>query len=182
MCAARPRYSSYAIALFACRPLSNVSTLKGMAMDMGMDSDHARGGELIRRAVQCGRRNALEGGILCLIEGLSLIDERSDPRLALGALHNLSLFLAHQDLTVLARAVLARAKPLYRQVNDPLMNARLLWLEGTISRLGGRYTLAARQLERATDAFRSLRADWQSEQVKQEFVDVLSQLQHNEAA
>lgn len=121
-----------------------------------MHDGNARGAMLIRQGVQCGRREDLESGILCLVEGLSLLDGRADRRLVLCAMHNLALLMANRGLTVLARAVVTRARPLYHQVGDRVMFARLLWLEGTIARKAGQRHEAADLLEKARAAFRVL--------------------------
>ena len=121
-----------------------------------MNDGNARGAMLIRQGVQCGRREDLESGILCLVEGLSLLDGRADRRLVLCAMHNLALLMANRGLTVLARAVVVRARPLYHQVGDRVMFARLLWLEGTIARKAGQRHHAAELLEKARTAFRVL--------------------------
>lgn len=121
-----------------------------------MTDRHHRGIELLRRGVQCGRRNEMESGVLCLVEGLGLLDEQADPRLTLSALHNLALYLTQLGFTVLARAVIVRSKPLYRRVGDPVMLARLLWIEGSVARREGRRALAAGKLGRAYRAFREI--------------------------
>lgn len=122
-----------------------------------MKSKQLRGTHLIRRGVQYGREGDLERGILCLLEGLSLVDEREIPRLALSGYHNLALFLTHLRLTVLARAVIVRARPLYRLVGDPVMSARLVWLQGTLAGLSGNHRLAVQKLQNAVKLFEGLR-------------------------
>ncbi len=121
-----------------------------------MIDGNTRGAKLIHQGVQCGRREDLESGILCLVEGLSMLDARADRRLVLCAFHNLALLLANRGLTVLARAVVVRARPLYEQVGGRMMFARLLWLEGTIARKAGRRRQAIERLEQARDAFRRI--------------------------
>jgi len=140
-----------------------------------MIDEHKVGVLLVRRGLACGRRNEMESGVLNLVEGLSLLDVEADPRLTLCALHNLALFLTHLGLTVLARAVLLRAKPLYQQVQDPLMSARLLWLEGSLARRAGRFQLAERKLEQARLAFQAI--DFrQAGQIRDELADVRREL------
>lgn len=144
-------------------------------------SRHERGIDLIRRGLRCGRRNEMESGVLCLTEGLGLIDEAADPRLALCALHNLALFLANLGLGTLSRAVIVRTKPLYRQVGDPVMAARLLWLEGTVARIAGRHQLAMRKLEQACTAFQRIDVH-QAILVRDELAGVQRQLRPERAA
>lgn len=146
-----------------------------------MNDRHNRGVELIARGLACGRRNEMESGVLCLVEGLGLIDESADSRLTLCALHNLALFLLQLGLPTLARAVLARSKPLYRQVGDPVMMARLHWLEGSVARLAGRWSLAERKLEQAFLAFERIDAR-QAIQVRDELGDVQQRSRASRAA
>lgn len=121
-----------------------------------MTQQHARGVELIRRGLYCGRRKEMESGVLCLIQGLAQIDTAADPRLTLCALHNLALFLCQLGTLVLARAVIQRAKLLYQEVDDPIMLARADWLEGTIARLSGRYARARKKLAKALESLSRL--------------------------
>lgn len=137
-----------------------------------MNPKQLRGANLIRRGVQFGREGDLERGILCLLEGLSAIDERNTPRLALSGYHNLALFLAHMRLTVLARAVIVRARPLYRLVGDPVMNARLVWLQGTLAGLTGNLQLAVQRLQKAVMMFEGLQQDEDLAKVRAELAEV----------
>lgn len=146
-----------------------------------MNDRHQHGVELIAQGLACGRRNEMESGVLCLVEGLGLIDEEADPRLTLCALHNLALFLSQLGLPTLARAVLARSKPIYRTVGDPLMMARLLWLEGSVARLSGRWSLAQRKLEQAFQAFERIDAR-QAVLVRDELAEAQQRLRASRAA
>lgn len=121
-----------------------------------MTQQHARGVELIRRGLYCGKRKEMESAVLCLVQGLARIDTVADPRLALCALHNLALFLTQLGTLVLARAVVQRARPLYLEVDDPIMLARADWLDGTIARLAGRYGRARKKLRKANESFSRL--------------------------
>ncbi len=137
-----------------------------------MRQKEIRGAELIRRGVKLGRHGEIEHGILCLLEGLSLIDERESARLALSGYHNLALLLTHRRLTILARAVVVRARRLYRQVGDPVMETRLVWLKGTLARLSGNPHLAARRLRQAVEMFRSLDQDDQAALAREELMEM----------
>lgn len=136
-----------------------------------MNPRQIRGAELIRRGVRFGRQGDLERGVLCLLEGLSSIDERQSPRLALSAYHNLALFLSHLRMTILARAVIVRARALYRQVGDPVMNARLTWLQGTLAELTGNPRLAAQKLRDAIVMFEGLQMTDDAARVRTELAE-----------
>ncbi len=147
-----------------------------------MNENHYRGLELIRRGVHCGRTQQLEDGVLCLVEGLSLLDEREHPRLVLSAFHNLALYLAHLGLTILARSIIARSAPLYQRLGEPLMNARLRWLRGTVAQLSGDYKLSAEELRHAVDAFVAQKRHEQAAQVQEELTAVREKIKQAEAA
>ena len=130
--------------------------------------DTATASETIRRGLACGRWGELEGGVLRLLDGLAALDARHEPRLALSAGHNLALFLVELELPVLARSAVLGIKPLYRSHGDPLMRARLAWIEGSIARLDGQTQRATRKLGRALEAFRALGAISLAAQVRDE--------------
>ncbi len=132
----------------------------------------SRGAELIRRGIECGRRNELERGVLFLVEGLEHVDERIDPRLALSAYHNLALYFVHLGLTAIARGVVLRARRLYRQVDDPVMGARLAWLQGMIARVSGNLTLAVKKLRQAAEIFVDLGEKSEEAQVREDLEEV----------
>ncbi len=113
----------------------------------------SRGAELIRQGIESGHRHDLERGVLYLVEGLEYVDERIDPRLALSAYHNLTLYLVHLGMTKMARGVFARARRLYRRVDDPLMEARFFWIQGTVAQVSGNFSLAVKKYRRAAAAF-----------------------------
>jgi tetratricopeptide (TPR) repeat protein len=76
-------------------------------------------------------------GIAHLKRALALIDMSKEPRLEICAQHALAWFLNDQDQPEQALAVLERARPLYHQFHDDLIQLRLHWLEGRIAyRLG----------------------------------------------
>ncbi len=114
----------------------------------------------------------LEKGILCLLEGIRLIDESRDPRLNLSAHHNLALFFAHGGLPIVARGVLARVQKLYGTVDDPLIRARLIWLLGTISRFSGDYRRAKERMGQAIGAFRELNLEDQVKSIEAELAEM----------
>jgi len=112
-----------------------------------------RGAELIRQGIECGHRHDLERGILFLAEGLEFVDEQMDPRLALSAYHNMAIYFLHLGHVSIARGLVIRARSLYRRVEDPVMEARLVWLQGTIARVLGNFPLAISKHRRAVETF-----------------------------
>lgn len=78
-----------------------------------------------------------ERGIAHIQRALALIDPTREPRLEICAQHALAWFLSDSGKPETALAVLERARPLYHQFRDGLIQLRLHWLEGKIAfRLG----------------------------------------------
>lgn len=78
-----------------------------------------------------------ERGIAHLRKALALLDFSREPRLELSAQHALAGFLSDSGQPEEALAVLERARPLYEQFREELVQLRLHWLEGKIAaRLG----------------------------------------------
>lgn len=123
-----------------------------------MDDDRERAIAWLRQGLAYGRNQRAERAVLCLVSALEHLDEQHEPRLVLSGLHNLAQVLVHLEHTDLARMVIARAKPLYRRLDDPVMTARMWWIEGTLARRRKRYRLAANKLQRAEAAFQRLDA------------------------
>lgn len=123
-----------------------------------MEDDRKRAITWLRQGLAYGRNQRAERAVLCLVSALEHLDEQREPRLVLSGLHNLAQLLIHLDHMDLARMAIARAKPLYRRLDDPIMTARMWWIEGTLARRRERFRLAASKLQRAEIAFRRLDA------------------------
>jgi len=138
--------------------------------------------ELIRRGVRRGRSFELELGIVDLVDGLRLLDERKDSRLALSAYHNLAVYLANLELPILAQEVLERSRELSAESDDPTMRARRLWLEGTIAALRGENPSALEKLEAAAYAFYQLGEHDQVDQINAEIVQLEARIERLDQA
>jgi tetratricopeptide (TPR) repeat protein len=80
---------------------------------------------------------APERGIAHLRKALALMDFSREPRLELSAQHALAQYLSDSGQPEEALVVLERARPLYEQFREELVQLRLHWLEGKIAaRLG----------------------------------------------
>ena len=110
-----------------------------------------------------------ERGIGHLRKALALIDKAREPRLELYAQHNLAQFLSDSGRPEEGLAVLERARPLYRQFRDGLVQLRLHWVEGKIAhRLG--------ELAQAESIFGRLREELRVRGLNQELVLVTIEL------
>jgi tetratricopeptide (TPR) repeat protein len=114
---------------------------------------HLTGKALIERAFVCIVARDDEPVLDLLREGLSLIDARREPKLALAACHNMLCLMVDRGEFDRARRLLFDNHHLYIQDGDPLNLLKKRWLEGQIAAGLGR-------LESAERAFR---------QVKEEF-------------
>lgn len=131
-----------------------------------------RGADLIRQGIECGHRHELERGILFLAEGLEYVDERLDPRLALSAYHNMAIYFVHLGHVKIARGLVIRARSLYRRVEDPVMEARLVWLQGTIARVMGNFPLAVSKHRQAVEAFASIGEEHEETEALKDLLEV----------
>lgn len=97
---------------------------------------HLQGRVLLQMGEIVGHA-APERGIAHLRRALALLDFSREPRLELSAQHALAQFLSDSGQPEEALAVLERARPLYEQFREELVQLRLHWLEGKIAaRLG----------------------------------------------
>lgn len=97
---------------------------------------HLQGRVLLQMGEIVGHA-APERGIAHLRRALALLDFSREPRLELSAQHALAQYLSDSGQPEEALAVLERARPLYEQFREELVQLRLHWLEGKIAaRLG----------------------------------------------
>lgn len=104
-----------------------------------------------------------ERGISHIQKALVLIDRTREPRLELCAQHALAGFLSDSGRPEEALALLDRARPLYRQFGDELIQLRLNWVEGKI-------TLRLGELAGAEHIFSLLRDEFRARDLYQESV------------
>jgi len=139
------------------------------------------GRALIREGIRLGKSQRLEQAVLCLVQGLSRIEPTTEPRLVLSALHNLALFLAHLGMTVIAKAVVELAAPLYHDHGDELMAVRLDWLQGTIAHISGEHPKAAKLLRHTVESLQELDAEGLLRQAGEELAEVERKLRRRAA-
>lgn len=141
----------------------------------------AAGRALISQGIRLGKNQQLEQAVLCLVQGLSRVEAAEEPRLVLSALHNLALFLAHLGMTVIARAVVELASPLYQDHGDALMAVRLEWLKGTIAHISGEHPKAAESLRLVVESLEQIDDEGLLRQARQELAEVERKLRRRAA-
>ena len=110
---------------------------------------HHMGRMMIDKATTRCTAGDFAGAIRWTEAGIEHIDTERDPRFALAAKHNLSLYL-HRDGDIdRAMGLLQEILPLFAQQNDSMVLLRLRWLEGRLAQ-------AQRQFDRAEAAFREV--------------------------
>lgn len=113
--------------------------------------DHHQMGRMIAdKGTTLSTAGDLAGAIEVTRKALCYIDADRDPRAALAAKHNLSLYLhRHGDIDQ-AMNLLQEILPLYARQNEPMVLLRLRWLEGRLAQ-------TQREFKRAEEAFREVR-------------------------
>ncbi len=102
------------------------------------------GAALIRKGLVLGSQSRFGEAILSLREGLARIEPGEDPRILLTGTHNVILYLSKGGAPGAAAQLLERGRPLYQDLGDPMMMARLRWVEGAVAMGLGRLAEAER--------------------------------------
>jgi tetratricopeptide (TPR) repeat protein len=129
---------------------------------------HRQGRVLIQMGEIIGHV-APERGITHIRKALALIDFSQEPRLDVCAHHALAWFLSDLGRPEEALAVLDRARPLYQQSQDELIQLRLHWLEAKIAHRRG-------DLPEAETIFQQLWEEFRVRDLNQEVVLVSIEL------
>jgi tetratricopeptide (TPR) repeat protein len=107
---------------------------RAAAIFLKLGERHLAGRTLVNLSTVHQAAGEPEQSIPVLYRALALIDSAREPRLVLGAWHNLIDNLSESGRFMEAQGVLVKALPLYRQFLDPWMQNRLKWVEGKIAR------------------------------------------------
>jgi tetratricopeptide (TPR) repeat protein len=100
---------------------------------------HRKGRAMVSKGLFLGYAGWPEEAIRQIRKGLGLLDWEREPRLVLGARHNLAWFLNDCGRTEDAQRQLQRFRHSYHEFANPWTELRLGWLEGRIAvRLGRR--------------------------------------------
>jgi tetratricopeptide (TPR) repeat protein len=117
---------------------------------------HLQGRTLIQKGAIHGwaenEKAALEA-VQMLREGISLLDKRTDPRLAASALHRLAMHLVEAGRGEQALDVVHELRSTYEETGDSANLVRLRRLEGKIEEARGRLDAAEAALREAREGF-----------------------------
>jgi tetratricopeptide (TPR) repeat protein len=123
---------------------------------------HEQGRVLLKMGEIIGHLNP-ERGLAHIQNALALFEREREPLLEICAQHALAWFLNDNGQPEQALAVLERARPLYRQFRDDLIQLRMHWLEGRIAYRLGEY-------EEAESIFAQLWEELRARNLNQEVV------------
>lgn len=114
---------------------------------------HESGRVLIQEAIATGESGRPGNAVRLLIEASRMIDGESEPTLALIAGHNIVRFYTDAGRTREAMRLHVEMRDLYRQVDDPLIQLKAIWLEGQMLAAEGHPEPALTLLLRARSEF-----------------------------
>lgn len=115
--------------------------------------DHLQGRTVIHKAHHIEFAGDPEQAIQLLSEGLSLIDSRKEPRLALVANHNLALYLTELGRYSEAEELQRSSRRLYEEFGDRLSLMRLRWIEAKMALGRGELEVAEAAFLETREAF-----------------------------
>ncbi len=108
--------------------------------------EHLMGRMMADKGTTLSTAGDFEGAIQATEDALRYIDADLDPRAALAAKHNLSLYHHRHGDVDQAMDLLQDILPLYARQNEPMVLLRLRWLEGRLAQ-------TQREFRRAEEAF-----------------------------
>jgi tetratricopeptide (TPR) repeat protein len=114
---------------------------------------HRKGRAMISKGLFLGYAGWPEEAIREIRQGLGLIDWEREPRLVLGARHNLAWLLADCGRLDEAEGQLARLRHSCRGISDSWTDLRFAWLDGRIAARKGRHGEAEAMLRDVQSGF-----------------------------
>lgn len=111
------------------------------------------GAALIRKGLVLGSQSRFGEAISSLRKGIARIEPGEDPRLLLTGTHNVILYLAKGGAPGEAAKLLERGRALYQDLGDPMMIARMRWIEGIVAMGLGRLAEAERAFCQVRDFY-----------------------------
>ena len=115
---------------------------------------HEQGRVLLKMGEIIGHLHP-ERGLAHIQNALALFEREREPLLEICAQHALAWFLNDSGQPEEALAVLERARPLYRQFRDDLIQLRMHWLEGRVAYRLGEYDEAESIFAQLWEEFRA---------------------------
>lgn len=111
--------------------------------------DHLAGRALISKGIYTGHANDFDEAVRLLTEGLAMIDRKSDPELALFAIHNIAWFLMEGGHFRKARNLVWENRWRYIKHGGQIDQVKLRWLQGRIDAGMGNLAAAEEALKEA---------------------------------
>lgn len=145
---------------------------QAIAIYKRMGEDHLSGKSLVKLSIAHSRMGDVNKAIAILCRSFHLFSPMREPRLALGAMHNLANHLAVAGRFLEAQKVLARARPLYRWFPEPRWQSRRRSVEARIAWGLGRYQEAEALMKAARDGFLPVNASYDGEVASREFASI----------
>ncbi len=118
--------------------VAETSLEEALQLYRGMRDTHEQGRVLLKMGEIIGHLYP-DRGLTHIQNALALFEKEREPLLEICAQHALAWFLNDAGQPEEALAVLERARPLYRQFRDDLIQLRMHWLEGRIAYRLGEY-------------------------------------------
>jgi tetratricopeptide (TPR) repeat protein len=103
------------------------------------------------------------------------VDSNRDRHLALAAIHNLVWTLQGAGQVDLARAELAAALPMYRELGDRAILLRLAWLQGRLHRHGGDVAAAEASYREAIAGFAELELPYEVARISLDLAGLMTE-------
>jgi hypothetical protein len=140
-------FSVQASLLGDCRRFSLADTALDLVLSIHRrrGDDHQTGRALVKKGIFAGYQGKSEEAVLLIEEGLTLLDEKREPRLVHLALHNQARLLLDAGQLREARIALWKAKARGLDPGGQVNELKVRWLEGQIN-------AALNELERAEAA------------------------------
>jgi tetratricopeptide (TPR) repeat protein len=129
---------------------------RALVLFLAVGDRHRAGRTLISMENVLQRAGQPEKGIPLLYQALELIDPAQEPRVLLIVKHNLIDDLTEVGRYMEAQGLLAQARSLYRNFDEPWIRYRRCWIEGKIAR-------GLEQPEKAEELLLSARAGFQEQ-------------------
>ncbi len=114
---------------------------------------HRAGRSMVNLSAALLYAGLAEESVPVLYRAMELIDPKQEPRLLLGAKHNLILVLTDTGRFLEAQRAYREARPIYRRFPEPSIQNRRRWVKGKISRGLGQAAEAESLFLAARDGF-----------------------------
>jgi tetratricopeptide (TPR) repeat protein len=135
---------------------------KALSLYLAANDPHLQGRTLIAMGETIGPVDP-DRGLAHIEHGLQLLNAVREPRLELRAQHHLAELLCAAGRPQEALAILNRARPLYRQFEEDVVQLRFHWLQGRIAH-------RLEQLAEAVDILRLVRDESLALNLKRDFL------------